>query len=188
MQQVYKCIFIANLVNGRCMLWSRMYKRHKLRADADGVKYRISLLLWATCDLCFCALFLLWVTFSKSCGFGAAWGQATSLTLKERICEHFMLWRQSSPLCLSMHLASESRNHSLRYQRSAENEVELKGTGCTEGLAEIPLNYAVEWAHPHSHISTIQVWAVSSPPEAILTHIPAHLNKLDCRGKVNLFQ
>ncbi len=76
--------------------------------------------------------------------FGATRGQATPLTLKERTCEHFMVWCQSSPLRLSTRVASESRSHSFKYQRSAESEVELKGTGCTEGLAEIPLNYAVE--------------------------------------------
>lgn len=79
-----------------------------------------------------------------------------------------------------MRVALESRSHSFRYQRSAESEVELKATGCTEGLAEIPLNYAVEWAHPHSHISTIHVWAVSSSPQAILTHIHTRLCRPLC--------
>lgn len=73
-----------------------------------------------------------------------------------------------------------SRSHSFIYQRSAESEVELKENGCTEGLAEIPLNYAVEWAHPHSHISTIHVWAVSSSPLAILTHIHTCLHRPLC--------
>ncbi len=124
--------------------------------------------------------FSFWVTWSKSCGFGATRGQATPLTLKERTCEHFMVWCQSSPLRVSTHVASESRSHSFKYQRSAESEVELKGTGCTEGLAEIPLNYAVEWAHPHSHISTIHVWAVSSSPQAILTYIHTRLRQPLC--------
>lgn len=73
-----------------------------------------------------------------------------------------------------------SKSHSFRYQRNAENEVKLKGNGCTKGLAEIPLNYAVEWAHPHSHISTIHVWAVSSSPQAILTRIHTRLHRPLC--------
>lgn len=65
-----------------------------------------------------------------------------------------------------MCLASKCRSH--RYQETAESKEELK-YNCTEGLAEIPLNYAVDWVHLHSHISTIHVWAVSSSPRAILT-------------------
>ncbi len=163
------------------MLCSRIHTASGINSKQMQMEKNISLLLWATCDYVFVHYFSFWVTWSKSCGFGATWGQATPLTLKERTCEHFMVWCQSYPLGLSMHVASESRSHSFRYQRSAESEVELsEGTGCTEGLAEIPLNYAVEWAHPHSHISTIHVWAVSLSPQAILTHIHIRLRQPLC--------
>lgn len=128
----------------------------------------------------FVQYFSFWVNLNKSCGFGATQGRTIPLTSKERTCEHFIAWCQSTPLGLSTCVAFESRSHSFRYQRSAESEVELKGSGCTEGLAEIPLNYAVEWAHPHSHISTIHVWAVSSSPQAILTRIHTRLRRPLC--------
>lgn len=68
-------------------------------------------------------------------------------------------------------LVSQSRIY--RYQETVESKEKLK-YNCTEGLAQIPLNYAVEWVHLHSRISTIHVWAVSSYPRGILTHTSRH--------------